>query len=60
MKTFGGMYLWSIIVVIFFRRFIRGFFSEVGYKEQPLTYDEVEAAFDKTTPPTEPKQQISE
>jgi putative membrane protein len=60
MKTFGGMYLWSIIVVIFFRRFIRGFFSEVGYKEKPLTYDDVEAAFDKTTPPAEPRQSISE
>ena len=60
MKTFGGMYLWSIIVVIFFRRFIRGFFSEAGYKEQPLTFSDVEAAFDKTTPPNEPKQRLSE
>jgi hypothetical protein len=54
------MYLWSIIVVIFFRRFIRGFFSEAGYTEQPLTFGDVEEVFDKTTPPAEPSQSINE
>jgi putative membrane protein len=53
MKTFGGIYLWSIIVVIFFRRFIRGFFAEVGYAEKPLMFSDVEAAFDKSTAPAE-------
>lgn len=60
MKAFGSLYLWSIIVVIFFRRFIRGFFSEVSYQERVLTSGDVEAEFEKTTPPMEPKQPISE
>jgi putative membrane protein len=31
MKTGGSIYLWTIVVVIFFRRFIGNFFTESNY-----------------------------
>jgi putative membrane protein len=31
MKTGGSIYLWTIVVVIFFRRFIGNFFKEANY-----------------------------
>jgi hypothetical protein len=49
--------LWSIIVFIFFRRFIGKFFAEAGYArppEQVLTYEEVASAFEANPPAEEP------
>jgi putative membrane protein len=65
MKIFGGMFLWSIVVFLFFKRFSRNFEHEntyvridrvptaeiVGNDEHPLTYEEVTAAFDRSDPP---------
>jgi putative membrane protein len=57
MKTGGSIFLWSIIVFIFFRRFIGKFFAEAGYArppEQVLTYEEVASAFEANPPAEEP------
>lgn len=34
MKSAGGIFLWTIIVVIFFRRFIGRFFAEASYSKE--------------------------
>ena len=68
MKIFGGMYLWTIVIFMFFRRFGKGVESQNSYRrsdripsaevtgtdEFPLTYGEVEQAFERTEAPTEP------
>ncbi len=62
MKIGGGMFLWAIVVYLFFKRYSRNFEQEVSYvrkgrmpaaeitgnDEEPLTYDAVQAAFDRT------------
>jgi putative membrane protein len=57
MKTGGSIFLWSIIVFIFFRRFIGKFFAEASYArptEPVLTYEEVASAFEANPPAEEP------
>ena len=57
MKTGGSIFLWSIIVFIFFRRFIGKFFAEAGYARPPepvLTFEEVASAFEANPPAEEP------
>ena len=57
MKTGGSIFLWSIIVFIFFRRFIGRFFAEASYARPPepvLTYEEVASAFEVNPPAEEP------
>ena len=57
MKTGGSIFLWSIIVFIFFRRFIGRFFAEASYARPPepvLTYEEVASAFEANPPAEEP------
>ena len=57
MKTGGSIFLWSIIVFIFFRRFIGKFFAEACYARPPepvLTYEEVASAFEANPPAEEP------
>jgi putative membrane protein len=68
MKIFGGMYLWTIVIFMFFRRFGKGVESQNSYRrsdrmpaaeitgtdEIPLTYGEVEQAFGRTAAPKEP------
>ncbi len=65
MKIGGGMFLWSIVVFLFFKRFSRDFERDntyvrseripaaeiVGNDETTLTYDDVTAAFDRSDPP---------
>lgn len=67
MKIGGGMFLWAIVVFLFFKRFSKNFEQEVSYvrsvrmptaeitgnDEEPLTFDDVQAAFDRT-PPADP------
>lgn len=67
MKIAGGFFLWGIVIYMFFKRF-GSVASErtyrrgariptaeiVGHDEEPLTFGEVEAAFERSTPPTEP------
>ena len=59
MKTGGSIFLWSIIVVLWFKRFAASYQDEhdyrrgrpmptaeiVGHDEDPLTYDDVEREF---------------
>jgi putative membrane protein len=65
MKIAGSMYLWVFIVYYFFRRFGKGFEEEntyvragkmpraeiIGHDEEPLTFENVAAAFDRSDPP---------
>jgi len=46
MKVVAGLYLWTLIVVMFFTRF--------GRDEPSLTYEAVTDAFDRSEAPTEP------
>ncbi|HWC66933.1 MAG TPA: cytochrome c oxidase assembly protein [Acidimicrobiales bacterium] len=68
MKIGGSLYMWTIITVIFFRRFMAGWEQQqsfrratrvpdseiVGHAERPLTFDEVSREFEKVPPPREP------
>jgi putative membrane protein len=67
MKIFGGMYLWTIVVVMFFRRFSAGANGTsyrrdamlpdaeiTGNDEPTLTFTEVEQAFRRAEAPVEP------
>jgi len=47
MKSGGSMFLWSIIIFIFFRRFIKGFFKEQTYT--PLKYQDATDAFGRVS-----------
>lgn len=66
MKLGGSTLMWAIIIYIFFKRFMGSFFKEQSYNhedkmpdvevvgtEAPLMYSEVEAAFERTRPPSE-------
>jgi putative membrane protein len=71
MKLGGGMFLWTIIIFIFFRRFSANFYENntyrrgsrlpnaeiVGHDEGALTYAEVQEAFERTSPAPEPERQ---
>jgi putative membrane protein len=65
MKVAGSMYLWVFIVYYFFKRFGKGFEEEntyvragkmpreeiIGHDEEPLTFENVTAAFERSDPP---------
>jgi putative membrane protein len=53
MKIGGAFFLWGIVVFLFFNRFGRGWEKEQTYRREPtpLTYDEVTAAFERSSPP---------
>ena len=66
MKLGGSIFMWSIIIFIFFKRFMGSFFKEQSYNhedkmpdvevigtEAPLLYSQVEAAFERTRPRSE-------
>lgn len=66
MKLGGSTLMWGIIIYIFFKRFMGSFFKEQSYNhedkmpdvevigtEAPLMFSEVEAAFERTRPPSE-------
>ncbi|MEY4366378.1 MAG: hypothetical protein RLZZ305_1722 [Actinomycetota bacterium] len=66
MKLGGSVFMWAVIIYIFFRRFMGGFYREQSYRQdtvmpdaavtgsdQPLTFDEVQKAFDRTPPAPE-------
>lgn len=68
MKLGGSMFLWSIIVVLWFKRFAASYHDEhqyrrgrlmpsaeiVGHDEDPLTYDDVAREFARAPAATEP------
>jgi len=66
MKIFGGLYLWTIVIFMFFRRFGKGADGSTyrrgnrmpsaeitGNEEFPLTYTEVEQAFQRSEAPAD-------
>jgi len=66
MKLGGSVFMWIIIIFIFFRRFMRGFYGQQSYDrsqqipdaevvgtDSRLTFEEVEEAFRRTKPATE-------
>jgi putative membrane protein len=57
MKTGGAIYLWTIVIYMFFRRFARDFNKDQTYirSDETLTYDAVEKAFEETPPAPEPR-----
>lgn len=57
MKTGGAIYLWTIVIYMFFRRFARNFNEDQSYvrADETLTYDAVEKAFEETPPAPEPR-----
>jgi putative membrane protein len=59
MKSGGTIFLWSIIVFIFFRRFSKGFSEEQSYRsgsiDETLTYEDVTDAFGRVPAAIEPK-----
>ena len=66
MKLGGSVFMWCIIIVIFFKRFMKNFFSNQSYAssseipdaeivgtDPPLMYSDVESAFQRVRPATE-------
>ena len=65
MKTGGAIFLWSIVVFLFFKRFSAGFTAEQSYRKDPdsgieniLTFKDVTDAFGRVPPAQEPKSKI--
>lgn len=59
MKSGGSIFLWSIIIFIFFRRFMGGFSDDQSYRsgstDETLTYEEVTDAFSRVPAVPEPE-----
>jgi hypothetical protein len=56
MKTGGGIFLWTIVTYLFFRRFMARWSAEQTYKSnETLTYEQVAEEFDRLEPAPEPK-----
>jgi putative membrane protein len=67
MKIGGSIFLWTIVTVLFFRRFMRNWEAEndfsrrripdreiTGHDEHTLTYEQVTKEFDRAPAPNEP------
>lgn len=56
MKVGGSIFLWSIVIFLFFKRFAGNFNSEQNYvRDSTLTYEQVEQVFESTPPAPEPQ-----
>lgn len=56
MKIGGSIFLWSIVIFMFFKRFAGNFNAEQNYvRDATLTYEQVEQAFESTPPAPEPR-----
>lgn len=56
MKIGGSIFLWSIVIFMFFKRFAGNFNAEQNYvRDTTLTFEEVERAFENTPPAPEPQ-----
>jgi putative membrane protein len=59
MKTGGSIFLWSIIIFLWFKRFMVGYGERQDYRrmpEPPLTYEAVTAEFERAPAPAEPRE----
>ena len=55
MKTGGGIFLWTIVTYLFFRRFMARWSSEQTYRnDDTLTFEQVTEEFDRLQPAPEP------
>jgi putative membrane protein len=73
MKIGGSIYLWTIVIVLFFRKFAKAWEQDQGYRklkvpdaevtarvdEEDLTYDQVTEAFSRTAAAPEPERPIT-
>jgi putative membrane protein len=53
MKIGGSIFLWSLVVFYFFKRFGTTWKEDNTYRRTPLTFDEVQSEFDSTAAPAE-------
>ncbi len=53
MKIGGSIFLWTLVVFYFFRRFATNWKEENSYRRRALTFDEVKSQFDSTPAPPE-------
>jgi putative membrane protein len=53
MKIGGSIFLWSLVVFYFFKRFGTTWKEDNTYRRTPLTFDEVQSEFDSTPAPPE-------
>ena len=53
MKIGGSVFLWSLVVFYFFKRFATTWKEDNTYRRSPLTYDQVKSEFDNNPAPTE-------
>ncbi len=53
MKIGGSIFLWSLVVFYFFKRFATTWKEENTYRRSPLTFDQVKSEFDSTPAPSE-------
>jgi putative membrane protein len=53
MKVGGTIFLWSLVVFYFFKRFAPDWREENTYRRKPLTFDQVTSEFDSTPAPSE-------
>jgi putative membrane protein len=72
MKVGGSVFLWTIITVIFFKRFMHNWEAQnsfatrrhvpdievIGHDDVELTYDDVERAFGESRAPSEPEHPV--
>lgn len=55
MKLGGGVFLWTVITYMFFKRFMSRFSDEQSYKQPTLTFEDVAEVFEKTPAAAEPQ-----
>jgi putative membrane protein len=53
MKIGGSIFLWSLVVFYFFKRFGTTWKEDNTYRRTPLTFDQVQSEFDSTPAPPE-------
>ncbi len=53
MKIGGSIFLWSLVVFYFFKRFATTWKEDNTYRRSPLTFDQVKSEFDSTPAPSE-------
>jgi putative membrane protein len=58
MKIGGSIFLWTLVVFYFFKRFATDWKEENSFRRKPLTFDEVKSEFDSTPAPPETVRQV--
>jgi putative membrane protein len=53
MKLGGSAFLWTLVIYYFFRRASTGLAVDNSYRREPLTFEQVQEAFDRSDAPVE-------